>query len=216
MTDSLPPVTEGSSQAGPDTLSEDRFRLLFVCTGNICRSPLAERLAYLWLGDRLGPDFALFDVTSAGVHGLEQEPMDPYAASNLRALGGDPAGFLSRPLTFEQVSCADLIVGMTREHRAAAVRRSPASVRYAFTLRELARLAEAVDDGYPPFERGPKVLPRARQVVETWCAARGSVIPAAPEEDDIEDPIGRPPSVHERVAGQIADSLGVIVGRIAG
>ncbi|MDQ3422084.1 MAG: low molecular weight phosphatase family protein, partial [Actinomycetota bacterium] len=55
--------------------------MLVVCTGNICRSPLAERLLQRRLGDRAV-------VRSAGVQGLEASAMDPYAAAQLERLGG--------------------------------------------------------------------------------------------------------------------------------
>src|SRR5438128_596932 len=68
----------------------DRFRWLMVCTGNICRSPMAERLAVAGIAQRLGADASRFEVTSAGTFGLEGNEMEPFAAQVLGDLGGDP------------------------------------------------------------------------------------------------------------------------------
>ena len=77
------------------------FSILYVCTGNICRSPLAERLLTMRLDAALGQRSSVFGVTSAGTHGWDGSEMDPAAASQLIRLGGDPAGFTGRQLTPE-------------------------------------------------------------------------------------------------------------------
>lgn len=60
---------------------------LFVCTANICRSPIAERLALSVWGT--GSPIA---VISAGTHATAGRPMAAEAADALRELGGDPEG----------------------------------------------------------------------------------------------------------------------------
>src|SRR5512144_374699 len=116
------------------------FRVLFVCTGNICRSPFGERLLRARLAERLGPDAALVEVGSAGVQGLVGEPMDPLAAAVLLSHGGDPTGFAGRRLDAGLVRGADLVLAANRKHRASIVRLDPTAVRKTFTIRELARL----------------------------------------------------------------------------
>src|SRR5260370_26018200 len=80
------------------------FGILFVCTGNMCRSPLAERLAGRWLtGSAAG-----VGVSSAGTHAGAGAAMHPDSAAALRRLRRDPRGLLSRPLTPPLAAGADL------------------------------------------------------------------------------------------------------------
>ena len=77
-------------------------RVLFVCTGNIARSPYAQlRLR------QLRPELS---VVSAGIPGLRDQPMDPAMAAQLAARGGDPRGHRSRQLTGDQLAAADLVL----------------------------------------------------------------------------------------------------------
>jgi protein-tyrosine phosphatase len=69
------------------------FTVLVICTGNICRSPLAERL----LRARIATD-ADIRVESAGTHGLTGRPIDRDSATALRELGVDPDGHEARRL----------------------------------------------------------------------------------------------------------------------
>jgi protein-tyrosine phosphatase len=208
----------------------DAFRVLFVCTGNICRSPAAERLARAWLAERAGDGARAFEVASAGTQGLTGHPMDDVAARALVAYGGDPSGFVSRALEPYLVESADLVVGLARRHRAAAVTQVPTATRRTFTLRELAELVTpdgAVDepprpgpgsDGPRPGEgvvRG-SVPAYARSVVADAAARRGTIRSAAPEEHDVADPIGEGADVHRAVVGQVATCVGRVMAALAG
>jgi protein-tyrosine phosphatase len=165
------------------------FRLLYVCTGNICRSPLAERLTRLELARRLGPEAGLIEVTSAGTHGLTGWEMYAEAATVLTQAGGDPSGFLARLLASEHAAGADLILTATREHRAAVARLEPRAARRTFTIREFGRLAAAVDAGQLPTG---DPLTRLRAAVEEAAAGRGLVRAEQPADDDVPDPYGGP------------------------
>jgi protein-tyrosine phosphatase len=95
--------------------------VLFVCTGNTCRSPLAEALCKKLLADRLGcPVEELprrgFVVLSAGLSALRGEPAAAEAVEAARELGADLSGHGSRPVTPELLALADLVVGMTGSH----------------------------------------------------------------------------------------------------
>ena len=86
--------------------------LMFVCTGNICRSPMAEYL----LRDRLGPE-ADWEVGSAGTsagHGMQASDS---AVETLREKGLDLSRHRSQPLSRELVDGASLVVVMTAGHR---------------------------------------------------------------------------------------------------
>ena len=75
--------------------------MLFVCTGNVCRSPVAELVTRRLLADNFGPEEAArFAVSSAGTNAALGEPMDPRSRAELTDVGldGDEAsGFRSRP-----------------------------------------------------------------------------------------------------------------------
>jgi protein-tyrosine phosphatase len=165
------------------------FRILHVCTGNICRSPMAERLTRAGLERRLGPDADRFLVESAGTWGHSGSPMEPHALSTLASYGIDGADFRARELVAEHVVGADLVLGATREHRAAAVVLHPRAASRTFTLREFARLVSAVE---PAQLTADDVVERARALVRAAAGRRGLVPPDSPSDDDLVDPYQGP------------------------
>ncbi|MEM9166529.1 MAG: Sua5/YciO/YrdC/YwlC family protein [Planctomycetota bacterium] len=88
-------------------------RVLFVCTGNTCRSPMAESIARSLGSSR---DYAGLRVASAGLSASSGAPMTPDAVAALRSRGIDPHDHVSRPLTDELVEWADEIYGLTASH----------------------------------------------------------------------------------------------------
>ncbi|OPG12462.1 hypothetical protein B1L11_14530 [Microbispora sp. GKU 823] len=172
---------------------------MFVCTGNICRSAMAERLALA----ALGPDSPIL-VGSAGTHARPGLPMAERACGVLLRLGGDPEGFASRPLTAEAVAGADLVLAASSEHRAAAVALHPVAAARAFTIVEFGALARAVpaetvlSNGHPAC--------RARALLEEAHALRGLV---RVDQPDIADPYGGPRRAYREAARRIADALAV-------
>src|SRR4051794_35150893 len=99
-----------------------------VCTGNICRSPLMERLFVARLQAKLpAPQAARFEVGSCGTWGLDGWAMEPAAAETLTGLGGDPVGFQARAMTAALLD-ADLILVATREHRRLVVTEAPSAL----------------------------------------------------------------------------------------
>ena len=94
---------------------EPKVRVLFVCTGNTCRSPLAEGA----LRDALGPDAARIDVRSAGTGARSGEPAAPASVAIAAAHGIDLSGHRSQPLTAELARSADVVLVMERSHLAA-------------------------------------------------------------------------------------------------
>jgi protein-tyrosine phosphatase len=117
----------------------DRFRVLFVCVGNVCRSPLGQHL----LAARLPAD--RFEVSSAGVGALVGEPMSPEAAVHLEPYGVTADGFVSRQLTPAIVKESDLVLTATKDIRSRVLGESPTAMRRTFTVREFAALLDLVD-----------------------------------------------------------------------
>jgi protein-tyrosine phosphatase len=183
------------------------MRLLFVCTGNVCRSPLAAQLAHAWATASLNGDATQIHISSAGLSAPVDRPMDPYSAAALSRLGGDPTGTRARAFTAAMAQDADLVLTMTRRQRSQVLQLFPRGLRRTFTLLEAADLVSLAD--LAGFEHVP--LPdRARELAERLHAARTQR--TAPGVDDIEDPIGRAASVHNRVAEQIAGAMRPLAG----
>src|SRR5262249_48297302 len=96
-------------------------RIVFVCTGNTCRSPLAEALCKKLLADRLGCTPAElprcgFQVLSAGLGAMMGGAAACEAVAAPRELGADLSDHQSRPMTAELLAQADCVVAMTRSH----------------------------------------------------------------------------------------------------
>lgn len=166
---------------------------------------MAERLLASRLAERLGTVAAgAFEVCSAGTFDLGGEPMDPLAAKALASFGVGGDGHVARPLARGDVVAADLVLGMAREHRGAAIVLLPQVAGRAFALLELARLCGAVD---PVALHETEPVARARAIVALAASQRGLVHPKAPEDDDLADPLGAPLEVFQETAALIDSAL---------
>lgn len=118
------------------------LHVLFVCTGNICRSPTAERLAAAYSTRHQIPDLT---ASSAGTRAVVSHPIHRDAERVLAGLGGDASDFAARRLTPKIVSTADLVLTMTTAHRDSVLELSPHMLNRTFSLTEAARLAHGFD-----------------------------------------------------------------------
>ena len=188
-----------------DGLEADRpYAILCVCTGNVCRSPVAERL----LAARLGPTVA---VTSAGTLGLTGRAIEPAMAAHLAALGLSDVGFTARRLTAADLGRADLVLGLTREHRAEAVEMVPSTVRRAFTLLEFARLLGRIH----PDELPDGTVADRLRAATPLAAARRRMITGPVDTDDVVDPYRLAQEVYDQSFSAIRIAVDAIAERIA-
>ena len=185
------------------------FTILLVCTGNICRSALAERLGRTYLAERLGADTGDVRLVSAGTRAVVDSAMHPDSALVLQGYGGDPTGFVARQIVEDMAIDADLTLTMTRQHRRDVLRGAPRALARTFTLREAAGLVERVGDVDVP---GDGLAERARSLVKELAAARSRRQSSA--DDDIHDPIGQPAEMHGDVGDAVATALIPVLSRI--
>jgi protein-tyrosine phosphatase len=192
------------------------MRVLFVCSGNICRSPLGAQV----LEARLTPGTSAavgsgaasesmaasgFVVESAGTIADDGAVMDETAAAQSLRLGGDPSSHRSRYLTAEIVEGADLVLTAERSHRAAVVSLAPRASRRTFTIKQFARVLDGLEPGDLANVRSPQDL------VDRVARLRGVVPPPAdPADDDVDDPYRRSEATHERVADEIDAALATV------
>ena len=178
------------------------FRILTVCTGNICRSPLAERLLQNEL-DSAAP--GIFAVESAGTAALVGATMEPHIEGFVHALGASSKGFSARQLTREILDRQDIVLALTREHRSRIVEMRPALLKKTFTLRELARVLPNLDGarGVHPAERWELAIPVAMRARTLHRAAAA--------DDDVVDPYRRGDSVFEEMRQQLVPAVQALV-----
>ena len=159
--------------------------ILVVCTGNVCRSPVAEASLRRAVGVRLGD--AAPQVASAGTAGWDGSPATEGSVEAALEHGIDISGHEARTLTPAMIERADLVICMAGEHRAAVVRWVASAAARTFTLKELVPLLEAA----PLTE--PALGPRLEDRVTEADARRSSAAQAwATEDQDVADPLGMP------------------------
>src|SRR5690349_12898663 len=177
--------------------------------GNICRSPMAERLLARAVRDRAGSADSgqLIRSVSAGTGGWhEGEEMNPPAARQVRARRGTTDGFLARKLRGDFIDEADLVLTATADQYDYVVALRPDAAGRTFVLGEFGRLLASVDAGaLPPADPEPEVVHR-RGVAIVAAAHRLRGGEASLLTDDLDDPWGRGDQTFQRVGDEIEDT----------
>ena len=113
------------------TSADGRVEVIFVCWGNICRSPIAERVAEQQ-AERAGLEGVRFSSAATSTDELG-DPMDPRAATVLRRNGYRDGDHVAHQITADEIAAADLVIAMEPLH--------------IDRMRRLGDLAAALDEG---------------------------------------------------------------------
>ncbi len=198
------------------------FAVLTVCTGNICRSPLAQALLRRQLrelSDNVGAPADFSRVGSSGLAAIVGAPADPAVLSLGTEHGVKLASHRARQFEPDHAENAHLVLTATREQRDRLTELAPGASSRTFTLAEFARLITQHADhplfGAPevPLRRPTRLSRHLQRIVEELNRARqgAEFFGGAPDSDDIEDPYRCGDETHRRVATQI-DELCTIIG----
>jgi polyisoprenyl-teichoic acid--peptidoglycan teichoic acid transferase len=184
------------------------FRVLIVCTGNICRSPLAERLLQTGL-DRIIP--GIVETASAGTKASAGESMSPYSAEIANSYGVSPGGFSARQLNAEMLQESGLVLTMTAKHRGEVIRMDPTLLKRTFTIREFARLLNALDSRA---KEGTGGAAGGETAEAFWAAlpakaasARHLTLGTPPSDNDVLDPYGLERDAYKQMESELLPAV---------
>ncbi|MFL6298719.1 MAG: hypothetical protein ACJ75M_23620 [Actinomycetes bacterium] len=173
------------------------FGVLFVCTGNICRSPTAEALARRELARHPGVPI---QVSSAGSHALEGNPAASRSMLAASRRGASLERHFARELTRRRVCGADLVLCMAAEHRPFVLSHDRSAADRTFLLATFARVAGEWD----------------------WLATSPAGLVALAAEhareqdgDDIDDPLGQPTEAYAACAERLDGLVSTVIAALA-
>jgi protein-tyrosine phosphatase len=173
------------------------FGVLFVCTGNICRSPTAEALARRELARYPGVPI---QVSSAGSHALEGNPAASRSMLAASARGASLERHFARELTRRRVRAADLVLCMAAEHRPFVLSYDRSAADRTFLLATFARVAGQWD----------------------WLATSPAELVALAAEhareqdgDDVVDPLGHPAEAYAACAERLDGLVTPVIAALA-
>jgi len=181
-------------------------RVLVVCTGNVCRSPIAEGLLRAALEARLGDQAP--SVASAGTMGWEGSGADPASVEAATERGVDISAHRARELRSEEVLAADLVLAMAREHEDALAHVAPTRT---FTLKQLVRLLEALPT---PGPGDPDAMLTAR--IADADDLRRNGFEGNPYDEDVADPLGMPLESFRAIAWELDEWCGRLTDGLFG
>ncbi|MEM9519237.1 MAG: hypothetical protein AAGA37_07960 [Actinomycetota bacterium] len=173
------------------------LHVLFVCTANVCRSPLAAGL-FANHAHQLGMNVR---VASASTDS-ETRPMHPTTLKLLSDRGIHLSRTESQPLTDRLVEGADLVLAMTRDHANAIVGRFPTARQRTFVLGHFTALIAELDH---------------HETVDSWLRAANQASTARGLDDqwDIIDPNGKSSRVYQEVDAELDFATGWLASELA-
>lgn len=183
--------------------------ILFVCEGNLCRSPYAElvskdRLRSV-MGSRIG-------VSSAGIRAQVGSRVPDPMARHIREQGVDPSMHRARQLDREMIADASLVLAADGAVRSAVVHVHPPSLHYVFTIRHLERALTPIipvsGDVAPLFE--VTAADSVSRVVEVLRRGSGLVRDVR-QDDDVIDPYGGSKRAYRQAVAEMQPALNLLV-----
>jgi protein-tyrosine phosphatase len=171
--------------------------VLVICTGNICRSPMAEGFLRSVLQRRFGSEAPA--VSSAGTQGWEGSGAQPESIVAASEREVDIEDHVARRLTPAMIERADLVLAMAGEHRDAVVHAVPGAAERTFTLKELVRLAQAL----PPAEPAASLAGRVAEAQ----ALRSAGFVGTPRDEDVADPLGQTQDTYRAIAWELDELI---------
>ncbi|WP_416352000.1 hypothetical protein [Subtercola sp. RTI3] len=174
---------------------------MFVCTGNICRSPMAEQLLRARVTVDSGPPVS---IASAGLNTVDGVPMDSSSAQQSVLHGGVPDEARSRKVSGVAIERQDLILTMTRAHQIELLGRYPMLLSRVFVLREF---AFGVDEILRPISDWSSSDAERRNGVLRAASIRSRLKLA---DSDISDPFRKSDAIHSEVGLAISRSIDLL------
>jgi len=139
--------------------------ILFVCTGNTCRSPMAEAL-FRSILEAEGYDNE-YECSSAGVYAFEGDSSTVEAIETMKKYGLDISKHYARVLDYEMIQNAYIILTMTKDHKRMILDVYPEAADKVFTLKEFAGYTEDDWDISDPFGFDVDVYEACAEEIET-------------------------------------------------
>ena len=143
-------------------MSNSDLTVLFVCTGNTCRSPLAEQIFNERTKDLSAHAF------SAGLDAKPGSPINPQAADSLTSLGYSPTSHSSTLVSTEAVEEADVILTFTQDQKNELGQRFPTAVQKLFTISEYANSTSGNhEDVSDPYGKNAEVYKETAETIDS-------------------------------------------------
>lgn len=180
------------------------LRILTVCTGNICRSPVAERLLQTGL-DQVQP--GAFVVSSAGTRAMVGDPIQPPSADIIRTYGGTPDDFAARLLTPKILRESDLVLAMTAKHRGAVMQMDASLLKRTFTIREFARMLQVLEQRDAPSAVVGDLPAFWRELPARAASVRHLALAAEAADNDVIDPYRRGQVLYNQMEDELAPAI---------
>jgi protein-tyrosine phosphatase len=178
--------------------------ILVVCTGNVCRSPIAEAILRSTLRERLGESAP--SVASAGTSGWAGSLAEEGSIVAAAERGFQLSAHRGRRLHERDLSDAALVIAMSGEHRDHIEDLHPGAAARTFTLKELVRLIERLPSReHPSTERAVDPHATLRDLVGRADERRRAGDFGNPADEGIIDPLGMPLATYRAVAAELEE-----------
>ncbi|MFT4009796.1 MAG: hypothetical protein QM655_07100 [Nocardioidaceae bacterium] len=186
--------------------------LLYVCEGNVCRSPYAHYVTAFAVRELADPPM----ISSAGTKPREGASIEAEEDTMLRDLGIDASRHAARRLRSADIMEAELVLTATRAQRTHVVRKVPQAVQRTFTIRQVASILSGApisfDDLVPDATLGGRDrVARLAELLRYYRIGGGP-----PELDDVVDPHHKRSSKHLQAVREMAPAISMVIHVLGG